>query len=371
MSSAAGLLQKFPTFDRVTDNPGIRMKGVSPRSVAILVAAATTLFTVLVVLGALYFLDVFLEWWFFPVLTFILFPLIFLLLDRLMERFIHHRIRLIYKTIHEQKGGSGPKEILSMDQDILSEVEDEVRNWAENKRDEIKKLKEQESFRRQFIGNVAHELKTPVFSIQGYILTLLEGAVDDPAINRKFLERASKGVDRMTHIIEDLDTIMQFESGQLQLNVQKVDLVKLTHELVDGLEIKARSKNIRLAFAEKYEKPILVKVDRGRIDQVLTNLITNSINYGKEGGSTEVRFFDMDEHVLVEVADDGIGIARDAMPHIFERFFRADKSRSRHEGGSGLGLAIVKHIIEAHDQRINVRSTEGKGTTFSFTLEKA
>ena len=235
---------------------------------------------------------------------------------------------------------------------------------------EIRSLREQDSFRRDYIGNLSHELKTPVFNIQGYILTLLEGALEDPRHNRIFLEKAARSVDRMTVLLEDLDGITRIESGNLELYREDFDLNKLAREVIESLEHTAKKSNIKLVINSSKDGVIPVNADRSRVEQILTNLVVNSIKYGKEGGTTKVRFYDMDTDFLVEVADDGIGMTTEHLPRVFERFYRVDKSRSRHHGGTGLGLAIVKHLVEAHGQTINVRSTEGVGSTFSFTMQK-
>lgn len=309
---------------------------------------------------------------FFPLVTASVSVVIsFLVVFYLVDRFIYARVKVIYKTIYNQKLNKETKEKIQSSPDMIGDVNDEVIEWAKDKDQQIEKLKEQENFRREFLGNLAHELKTPIFSIQGYILTLLDGGLDDPSINRNFLQRAANGVDRITHIIEDLDTITQLESGRLELDKRKINIVDLAKEVMDSLEMKAKDKGIVLNFNKEYEKPIYVNCDKNRIAQVLTNLLVNSVNYGKEGGKTSIRFFDMDENILIEVADNGPGIAKQHLNRIFERFYRVDKSRARNQGGSGLGLAIVKHIIEAHHQTVNVRSTEGVGTTFAFTLERA
>jgi two-component system, OmpR family, phosphate regulon sensor histidine kinase PhoR len=288
-----------------------------------------------------------------------------------LEYFINNKIRLIYRIIRKNKlGGNDTKEFI-MSEDALEKVKEEVEDWAKENLKQIEELKAQESFRREYIGNLAHELKTPVFSIQGYILTLLEGGLEDEKINRKFLERASKGVDRMTKIIEDLDVITKLEEGRLNLNLERGDIVELAGEVIDSFEMKSKSRKIEVRFNANYERSIWVEMDRSSIGQILTNLINNSINYGEEGGVTEVRFHDMDKQILIEVSDNGMGIAEDQLPRLFERFYRVDKSRARNEGGTGLGLAIVKHIVESHGQSINVRSTIGEGSTFSFTLKKA
>lgn len=296
---------------------------------------------------------------------------VYFLVYYFIERFIHSKIRLIYKTIHNLKTQKGNEIDLNMGEDILKKVNRDVMDWADSQKKEIKKLKEKETFRREFIGNLSHELKTPIFAIQGYLLTLLEGGLEDPKISEKFLERANKSVDRMVNLIDDLDAISQLESGELKLQMDRMNILELAKDTLEALEIRAAERGIKLGFNQKYDKPIYVKGDVLRIGQVLTNLIANSINYGNENGETEIRFFDLDENILIEVADNGIGISKENVGRIFERFYRADKSRSRHVGGSGLGLAICKHIMDAHDQSMNVRSTVGVGSTFSFTLQKA
>lgn len=288
-----------------------------------------------------------------------------------IEKFIYQKVKIIYKTIHRFKGSTGKAREVRMDEDVISKVNAEVMHWAEDKIKEISTLKEQDNFRRDFIGNLAHELKTPIFNIQGYVLTLLEGALEDPENNRKFLIKAAKNVDRITALLEDLDTISRIEGGIYQLKESKFDLVELTNDVIESLDNRARRGNITLRLKNPKEKALFVWGDRPKIEQVLFNLLANSINYGNDGGETRVRFYDMEDTILIEVADNGIGIAEEHLPRIFERFYRVDKSRSRHVGGSGLGLAIVKHIIDAHDQTINVRSSTGVGTTFSFTLRKA
>lgn len=287
-----------------------------------------------------------------------------------LEKLITNKIRILYRTIHSFKISKGDFPI-NMKEDVLEKTEKEIFSWVKNKREEIDRLKDQEAFRREFIGNLAHELRTPIFSIQGYILTLLEGGLEDENINVKFLERASKGVDRMTNILEDLDTITKIESERVKIIKKNIDVKDLAEEILESFEIKAKEKKIKLVLEQHDSDAIMVNCDRDKIGQVFTNLINNALNYGNEGGYVKVRFFDFEDHYLVEVADNGIGIEEKHLPRLFERFYRVDKSRSRHDGGTGLGLAIVKHIIEAHGQMINVRSTPGEGSTFSFTLQKA
>ncbi len=288
----------------------------------------------------------------------------------LIKRFIDDRLKILYRTIRKGKFTDGDIPTFSLRKDVITEVEKQAENWTEEKNKEISKLKEQEEFRRDFLGNLAHELKTPVFSIQGYILTLLDGGLEDEKVNRKFLERASSATERMVNILEDLDQIAKIEVDELKMNMEHFDIVTLIKEVAETLEIQAQEKEIRLRFTQDYPETI-VEGDRSKIAQVLTNLINNSINYGKTGGETRFRIYILDDIVTIEVADDGLGIEESQIPRLFERFFRVEKSRNRNEGGTGLGLAIVKHIIESHGQTINVRSTVNVGSTFAFTLNKS
>ncbi|MGM0375179.1 MAG: sensor histidine kinase [Bacteroidota bacterium] len=283
--------------------------------------------------------------------------------------FIYAKIKPIYKTIHNFKPGLRENDVEG--DDVFSQVNREVAEWMKGKTMEIQQLRQLERYRKDFLGNVSHELKTPVFNIQGYILTLLEGGIDDPGINTLYLKRTEKSIDRMISIIEDLEAISKLESGELELDFTRFNLYHLVEEVFDLEEVRAQNRNISLKFGKSVDKNLQVLGDKPHIFQVVSNLVVNSINYGKEGGKTTVSFYDMDNLVLVEVRDNGIGISERDLPRIFERFYRADKSRSREQGGTGLGLAIVKHIIEAHKQTINVNSTPGKGTSFTFTLEKA
>ena len=296
----------------------------------------------------------------------------FVMVNYALQRYIYRRIKLIYKTIRQAKVSMPAKNVSSLgEESVLDSVEQEVAEWAAMRENEINTLKTLEQYRKRFLGNVAHELKTPIFSIQGFIHTLLDGAINDPSVNVRYLERAAQNVERLLTIVEDLDTITKLESGELILEIQEFDLKTLVREVFADLEIKASDRNITMKFKEGAEKPFRVRGDRDYIRQVLTNLIVNSLNYGKDGGLTKVSMYDMDKQVLVEISDNGIGIEEKHLKHLFDRFYRVDKSRSRAHGGSGLGLSIVKHILEAHGQSINVRSTMGAGSTFGFTLDKA
>jgi len=286
-----------------------------------------------------------------------------------ISQFIDKKVRLIYRTVHNLNLKKGTNKV-DINEDVFSKIREEVIEWDKYNRQEIERLMDQEKFRREFIGNISHELKTPIFNIQGYILTLLEGGVDDKKINKSFLEKAEKSIDRMIEMVNDLDQISKLESNRIELNQKKINLGNLTKEVIDSLEYKAKKRNIKLKISSPL-KTLYVIADPSKISQVFTNLIINSINYGNDGGETNIQFFDIGENVMVEIADNGKGIAEEHLPRLFERFYRIDKGRSRADGGSGLGLAIVKHIIEAHQQTINVRSKLDKGSAFSFTLKKA
>jgi two-component system phosphate regulon sensor histidine kinase PhoR len=290
----------------------------------------------------------------------------------ILNRYINDKIKPIYKAIRNVPI-SGKKEKLmeKFNSTNISDVQKEVEEWAKNQTLEITRLKDLEKYRKEFVGNVSHELKTPIFNIQGYVLTLLEGGIDDPKINKLYLQRSEKSIDRMISIVEDLESITKLESGELTLNFVNFDLVRLTEEVFELAQMLANERNITLQFVTKTDKPVMVNADKKRIMEVMNNLVGNGIKYGKKRGFVKVGFYDLHETVLIEVTDNGIGIDKIDLYRVFERFYRVDKSRSREQGGTGLGLSIVKHIIEAHDQTINVKSIADKGKTFTFTLEKA
>ncbi|WP_374166014.1 sensor histidine kinase [Arcticibacter sp. MXS-1] len=291
----------------------------------------------------------------------------------LIEKYIYSKIKLIYKLIHNLKLGKDLKDALGeyVSDDPIHDVENEVKEWARVKKIEIDALKNQEQFRREFLGNISHELKTPLFAVQGYIEALQDEAIEDPELAKQFLDKASKNIERLSLLISDLDSISKLESGEVKLNYKKFDLTVMIKEVIEQMELKAQAQKIQLVFKDKYQVPTWVNADRDKICQVLINLIDNSIKYGKENGTTSIKTFVLHDQILVEVTDDGSGIEEKYLPRLFERFFRTDQSRSRQIGGSGLGLAIVKHILEAHQQTITVRSTEGLGSTFAFTLARA
>lgn len=283
------------------------------------------------------------------------------------------RIKKISSLIKSQRARSQSEGLLTEKLEAsnsLTELESEVREWSEERKEEIEQLNKLESYRKEFLGNVSHELKTPIFNIQGYISTLLDGGLEDKNINRDYLERSMKSVDRMIAIVEDLQTITQLEKGELEIDEERFDIVSLAKDVIDAEELKAKEKKISLELKNDLSQPIFVFADRFRIRQALANLVVNSLRYGKENGNTSVKISDAGEKIIVEVADTGIGISKEHLPRIFERFYRVDQSRSREQGGTGLGLSIVKHILEAHGQTVSVMSTEGVGSVFSFTLKK-
>ena len=288
---------------------------------------------------------------------------VFAIIYYVVNLFFYEKIKIIYKNIYKFKGASNIRDL------DIDNVEKEAEEWVNAKEEELNAYRQDENYRREFIGNVSHELKTPIFNIQGYVQTLLDGGLKDDSINMKYLERTNKSVERMINIVDDLEVISRLETEQSQLDIQSFNIVQLAKEAIEALELKAEQMGIELQVVN--ESPgEYVKADRGKIQQVFMNLISNSIKYGKKNGKTSIKFFDMGNNMLIEVADNGIGIEEDSLDRLFERFYRVDKNRSREIGGTGLGLAIVKHILEGHNQQINVRSTVGVGSTFSFILEK-
>jgi len=303
----------------------------------------------------------------------ITFVLLFATSYYLVIYYIRRKIQPIYKAIQTSSTSTYDKfnNDLYVESNIISSVSSDVTDWIQDKKKEIDVLKKQETYRKEYIGNVSHELKTPIFNIQGYIETLIDGGMNDSEINTKYLERASKAVDRMISIVEDLETISGLEAGNLVLNYENFDFFALCNEVIDAQEMLAKSKNIRVILKTKDMPALLVSADRKRISQVVTNLVVNSIKYGIDGGVTKIKYYDMESSILVEIKDNGIGIGQEDLKRVFERFYRVDKSRSRSQGGTGLGLSIVKHIIEAHNQTINVKSEPQVGTSFTFTINKA
>ena len=334
---------------------------------AIRTALYVTFFVSLLVGVFLYFYHT-LSWQviFFPMICF---PLCFVIVQYRVERFIYRRVKKIYDDLTLLESTSLRQQPITTDMGTLTR---EIDKYAKDKKLEIETLKVREEYRKEFMGNVSHELKTPLFTVQGYILTLLDGAMEDAKIRKKYLLRASKGVERLIYIIKDLDMITKLEVGDLSLNKEAFDIVAVVKSVFELFEMRASKQKITLTFDMDYTEPIMVYGDKERIEQVLTNLIVNSIKYGREKGTTEVSIENLIKNkVIIRVTDNGEGISKENILRLFERFYRVDKSGSRKEGGSGLGLSIVKHIIEAHEEKIYVESELGVGSEFSFTLEKS
>ena len=299
------------------------------------------------------------------------FILNFIFIVWLLERFVFRKIKLIYKMIRAGKLTKEEKEKEDLGGTALVKVESEVEEWTTVTNKELQSLKSLEQYRKDYVGNISHELKTPIFSIQGYLHTLLEGGLYDDSVNTNYLKRAISNVDRLQNIVEDLEIISRLESSESKVNMVKFDLKALTNEIIQDLEVMAAAKHIKIMYKDGAAQAFSVMADREMIRQVFVNLIVNAIKYGKEEGTIKISFYDVEKMVLVEVSDNGTGIEEKHLKHLFDRFYRVESSRSRKIGGSGLGLSIVKHIIEAHQQTINVRSTPGLGSTFGFTLDKA
>jgi two-component system phosphate regulon sensor histidine kinase PhoR len=326
-----------------------------------------TLFSTILV-AVLSFLFSTFSWQFCAVFAIAIAVFSFFVLQYRVEHFIYRRVKKIYDDVSLLDSATLRTQSITTDMATLTR---EVKKFATDKKLEIESLKVREEYRREFMGNVSHELKTPLFTVQGYLSTLLDGAMKDKDLRKKYIERAEKGVERLIYIVEDLDMISKLEMGELNLEYSEFNIVELIQNIFDLLEMQADKKNIILMFDSKYNKPITVFADQEKIQQVLTNLIMNSIKYGKENGTTEISIEDLVQNkVIVRVRDNGEGIEKQFIPRLFERFFRVDKSGARSEGGSGLGLSIVKHIIEGHNEKIYVESEFGKGSEFSFTLEK-
>lgn len=301
--------------------------------------------------------------------AFVCYPICFFIIQYRAERFIYRRVKKIYDDLTLLESASLTKKPITTDMVTLTK---EIDKYARDKKLEIESLKIVEEYRKEFIGNVSHELKTPLFTVQGYLLTLADGAINDENIREKYLNRANKGVERLIYIVQDLDMITKLEVGDLSLDITSFDIVEVIKNVFDLLEMKAAKKKITLTFDVEYEEPIIVNADIERIQQVLTNLVVNSIKYGREKGTTEISIENLIKNkVIVRVTDNGEGILESNLSRVFERFYRIDKSGSRKEGGSGLGLSIVKHIIEAHDEKIYIESELGVGSEFSFSMEKA
>jgi len=327
----------------------------------------TLFITIILYFSAHLFLNSSIKTSLFLLFIVVIFVFTFFITQYRLEKFIYKRIKKIYDSVSVLDPSDFHKTPITSDIDALSR---EVQKFAEIKQTQISNLNLRENYRREFLGNVSHELKTPLFTVQGYLLTLADGAMNDKRIGKKYLKRANKGVERLIAIVKDLDLISKLESADLTLNKQPFNILELVQDVFELLEMKAKRRGISLHFNKHYIYPIMVFGDIEKIEQVVTNLIVNSIKYGKKDGTTMVSFEKTDTKVFVKVIDNGEGIKKEHQARLFERFYRVDQSRNREQGGSGLGLSIVKHIIEAHNEKISVKSEFGKGSEFSFTLEK-
>jgi two-component system phosphate regulon sensor histidine kinase PhoR len=331
-------------------------------------ALMLTIFTTVILVFLMYFFYESIHLDFVVEFAILIFITSFVIIQYRIEKLIFKRIGRIFENSESQYLKDYKNEISTSDVESLSR---EVQKFADEKRQEIDVLNEREEYRREFLGNISHELKTPLFTVQGYILTLLDGAIKDKEVRLKYLERAGKGVERLIYITKDLELIAGLESEELKLSYTNFDIIHLIQSVFDLLEMKAKKRNIMLKFDQLYEFPIWVKADQERVEQVLINLLVNTFKYGKTNGCTLVMVKIENKKVKITVADNGEGIKQEHLPRIFERFYRVDQSRSREQGGSGLGLSIVKHIIEAHHETVSVQSTYGKGSEFTFTLQKS
>lgn len=341
-------------------------KNISPRQLSA--------FTALILAAPLGLLFGYVEknWWMGLICFAVIFIGSYLLISFMLERFIYRKIKLIYKFINKTKATKREETYYKyvLPQKSIDEVSEDVEAWATKNEEELELLRSNEQFRKEFLQNLSHEFKTPVFAIQGYVDTLLSGALANPDVNKKFLEKTSKNVDRLTHLLNDLDEISSLERGELVLYKQNFIVQDLIKDVFESLSVKADTLNIFCSIKKGCESPLAVFADKEKLRQVFTNLIENSVKYGKQDGSIVASMYKTDgKHILVEISDDGIGIPEKYLPRIFERFYRTDEGRSIDVTGSGLGLAICKHIIEAHGQTIHVRSTEAVGTTVGFTLD--
>jgi two-component system phosphate regulon sensor histidine kinase PhoR len=341
-------------------------KNLSPRQLAFFTALAIALLFSIVI----YFVDY--NWKVSLLLFVLLLAASFGLISFTLEQFIYRKIKLIYKLISQTKATKREEIYYKyiLPPKSIDEVKDDVEAWAEKRNEEIEILRRNEQFRKEFLQNLSHEFKTPVFAIQGYVDTLLDGALNNPAVNKKFLEKTSRNIERLTNLLKDLDEITKLEMGELVLYKENFIIQDLVKEVFEAVSLESEQKNIQLGIKKGCEAPLTVYGDKDKIRQVLHNLVENSIKYGKPNGNITASIYKtVDKKVLIEISDEGIGIAENDLLRIFERFYRTEEGRSRDVSGSGLGLSICKHIVEAHGQAIHARSTEGVGTTIGFTLE--
>ena len=343
----------------------LNTKNLSPKPLSVITA------TIVSIVNTLLSLTLRPQWYMLLVVFCSTFIITYFIYYYTLQRFIYRKIKLIYKFIYQTKATKREEFFYDniLPQKSIEEVSDDVQQWATQRKNEIEVLQRNEDFRKEFLMNLAHELRTPIFMIQGYVETLLGGAIDDVSVNRKFLSSASKSTDRLVQLVDDLDQISKLEIGTAPIHIEPFIIQQLIEEVYDEFELQAAEKNITLQFKKGTERSLEVEGDRPKVRQVLVNLIENALKYGRENGTITTGSYVLDEgRVYVEISDDGPGIAEEHLPRIFERFYRADRSRNSNIGGTGLGLAIVKHIVEAHGQTVNVRSKPGVGSSFGFTL---
>lgn len=341
-------------------------KNTSPKQLSVFIAL------VLAIPESILVMIVEKSWWWAAGSFVVIFIGSYFLISFMLERFIYRKIKLIYKFINKTKATKREETYYKyiLPQKGIDEVREDVEAWAVKTEEEIESLRKNEQFRREFLQNLSHEFKTPVFAIQGYVDTLVGGALENPDVNKKFLEKTSKNIERLTNLLNDLDEISKLERGELVLTKQSFIIQDVVKEVFESLSGIAETKNIHCSLKKGCESPLTVFADKEKIRQVLLNLVENSIKYGKQNGSISASMYNTyGKQILIEISDDGIGIEEKNLPRIFERFYRTAEGRSIDVTGSGLGLAICKHIVEAHGQAIHVRSTEGVGTTIGFTLE--
>jgi two-component system phosphate regulon sensor histidine kinase PhoR len=342
------------------------LKNLSPRQLSFLIA----LIVAIPVSVGVYIYE---DSWRVGLVFFILLLLgAYTIISFILERFIYRKIKLIYKLIAQTKATKREETYYKyiLPQKSIDQVKEDVEAWAEKRNEEIAVLKKNELFRKEFLQNLSHEFKSPVFAIQGYVDTLLDGALSNPEVNKKFLEKSARNIERLTNLLKDLDEISRLEMGELILYKQNFVIQDMVREVFEAVSIDKEQKNIQLSIKKGCEAPLTVFADKEKIRQVLNNLVENSIKYGKKNGSITASMYRTDDNkILVEISDDGIGIAEPDVARIFERFYRTEEGRSRDVSGSGLGLSICKHIIEAHGHAIHARSKEGVGTTIGFTLD--
>jgi len=341
-------------------------KNLSPQQLS---ATTATIIALPISAGIYYFEPV---WWIALIAFIIIFTGSYGLILFMVQQFVYRKIKLIYKLIYQTKASKREefyyKNILP--QKSIDEVREDVENWAKQKKAEVEVLQQNEAYRKEFIQNLSHELKTPIFAIQGYVHTLIDGALDKPEVNKKFLHSTSRNIDRLVNLVDDLDEISKLESGEQLLYKENFVIQDLIRDVFESLSIKADEKQLRMGIKKGCEVPLTVHADKEKIRQVIINLVDNAIKYGKQNGQIEASAYKIEgKKILIEISDDGQGISEEHIGRIFERFYRTDTARSRKVGGSGLGLSICKHIVEAHGQTIHARSTVDVGTTFGFTLD--